>query len=100
MEFSPIKTFSHKLAILLLWVYVLGICLADDSLIDDDHLEQYPFCGKMNYPANTHGASARVVNSKDDKDNYRWVAFIARKEKQKNGSWKRHRCSGSIITER
>ena len=100
MEFPPVKTFLHKLAIPLLWVYLLGICLADDSLIDNDHLEQYPFCGKMNYPGNANGARARAVNSMDDENNYRWVALIVRKDKQKNGSMKTHRCSGTIITER
>ena len=100
MEFPRAKTFLYNQFIFLLCVYLFGTCLADDSLIDNEYLEQYPFCGKMNYPGSVNGASARAVNSMDDENNYRWVALIVRQNKQKDGSMKTHRCSGSIITDR
>ena len=100
MESPRFGNVIHNLVFLLVCAYFFRICLADDPLIDNDHLEQYPFCGKMNYPGSDNGASARAVNSMDDEDNYRWVALILRQNKQKDGSMKTHRCSGTIITDR
>ena len=100
MEPPRFEHVIYNLVLLLVCIYLFGICLADDSLIDNDHLQQYPFCGKMNYPGSANGASARAVNSMDDEDNYRWVVLSLRHNKQRDGSMETSICSGTIITER
>ena len=69
MEFQCFNALFYNIVILTAFAYVFGICLADDSSVDNDHLNEYPFCGKMSYPEITEGANARTVNTKDDDEN-------------------------------
>ena len=70
--------------------------LSDNSMIDTQHLEQYPYCGSMDYSGNSHGSSARVANSESPKEFYRWTVYQIRLIHNKHES----RCSGTIITDR
>ena len=72
--------------------------MADNSWIDQKHLEKYPFCGKMNIPSNA--ATSRVANSEEATDTYRWVVRIIRNNRGKDGKMYSKSCSGSVITER
>ena len=70
--------------------------LSDNSMIDTQHLEQYPYCGSMDYSGNSHGSSARVANSESPKEFYRWTVYQIRLIHNKHEL----RCSGTIITDR
>ena len=100
----------NKTMILTLLMFVLSTFNADDTLVDEEHLKRYPFCGRMNfrnnidcdqrYPFSSCNAKGRVVNSKDAIESYRWVVRITRKARKTRQRWQTSRCSGSIITER
>ena len=72
------------------------IRLSDFEMIDSQHLEQYPYCGSMNYIGNKPASSARVVNSKTPKEVYRWIVLQIRLKYKKHEST----CGGTIITDR
>ena len=44
-------------------------------MIDPQHLQQYPYCGSMDYIGNKPASSARVVNSEIPKEVYRWIVL-------------------------
>ena len=75
---------------------------ADESDIDSEHLEDYPYCGVMKEP--TVKAKGRVANSKDSLEDYRWVVQLVRKTVQKRGVrqglFNAYPCTGSVITDR
>ena len=87
--------------LLALLMFLLRTLFADDSVIDETHLKDYPFCGKMNF-RNRNPIGGRVVNSKEASELYRWVVRIKRLNLQKDKAinMKTIFCSGSIITER
>ena len=76
----------------------------DNSMIDQDHLKNYPYCGSMFYPSlnlNYVGkSSGRVTNSKMAKNIYRWIVKLNGKNLIKGGKLRGYSCSGSVITER
>ena len=76
----------------------------DNSMIDEDHLKNYPYCGSMFYPSlnpNYVGKStSRVTNSKMAENVYRWIVKLNRKNLVNAGDLKTTSCSGSVITER
>ena len=80
------------------FAFVLDILMADNSWIDDKHLQKYPFCGKMNIPSIE--AKSRVVNSEEPTETYRWVVRIKRLNRGRDGEMYPSSCSGSVITER
>ena len=71
---------------------------ADESDIDSEHLEDYPYCGVMKEP--TVEAKGRVANSKDSLDDYRWVVQVVRKTLHKTGLYNSYPGTGSVITDR
>ena len=79
-------------------VFLFDLILADNSWIDQKHLEKYPFCGKMDIPY--IAATSRVVNSEEPTETYRWVVRIARFNRGKDGKMHPTSCSGSVITDR
>jgi hypothetical protein len=76
---------------------LLTVTLAAHSMIDKEHLMEYPYCGKMQQPVKIAG---RVANSKAAEEDYRWVVLITRKNLRKDGRTDEGRCSGTVITER
>ena len=72
------------------------------DLIDHTHLTDYPYCGSMHYESKVHPRKARgrSVNTKDSKNYYRWLAHLIRQNLQADGSYRKSRCTGSIISER
>ena len=79
-------------------MFLLRTLVADNSVIDEKHLETYPFCGKMNF--RNPNPMGRVVNSKEASETYRWVVRITQTNLHKGNSLEISYCSGSIITER
>ena len=77
---------------------VLDSVLSDNSLIDPDHLREYPYCGSMYYPS-VH-ATGRVANAKDGNKHYRWVMVLVRSTLMKSNTYDSGFCSGSVITDR
>ena len=71
----------------------------DDSWIDKEHLELYPYCGQMK-TKNTDGTAARIINSKESSESYRWVVRVGRKTLSKTMEMQSGDCSGTVITER
>ena len=43
--------------------------------LDDQHLELYPYCGKL-FGHAKHDGTSRVVNSKDSEIQYPWVVLV------------------------
>ena len=64
-------------------------------VIDKDHIEKYPFCGRL-----VPEVQSRAVNAKDAKHFYRWVVLLVRYNIQETGEMKESECQGSVITER
>ena len=99
---SLIKCSQSRLNIFLLFC-ILKEFRCDNSMIDQDHLNNYPYCGSMFYPSlnlNYVGkSSGRVTNSKMAKNIYRWIVKLNRKNLIKGGDLRRSSCSGSVITE-
>ena len=121
--FSCFLKMSKKPLILAAIVSLFDTFLAVDysvySLIDKNHLEKFPFCGKLskldvwemsvlqrfqawrNWPhIPPKATSGRIVNSKTAVENYRWVVRIVTRNLRTDGVFIASRCSGSIITER
>ena len=98
--------YYEKLLCLLLIFCAAKPLGGDDSWIDEEHLNEYPFCGSMATDAwNTHHESeGRVVNAEDAKKNYRWVVFLQRHNIQKpidgKAKSKVTNCVGTVITDR
>ena len=80
----------------LLAFYPFDKFLSDNSMIDIDHLQRYPFCGSMDYTGNIRTPTARVVNSKIPEEIYRWTVLQIRRTYDYHQS----DCSGTIITDR
>ena len=98
-----IKCSQNWLNIFLLFCMLKGF-RCDNSMIDKDHLKNYPYCGSMFYPSlnpNYSGkSSGRVTNSKMAKNVYRWIVKLNRKNLAFAGDLRTSSCSGSVITER
>ena len=78
-------------------MFLLNTLVADNSVVDEKHLEKYPFCGKMNF--RDIKAIKRVVNSEEAIESYRWVVRIYTTNLWTHKTF-HGLCSGSIITER
>ena len=63
---------------------LLTVSLAAHSMIDKEHLMEYPYCGKMQQPVKIAG---RVANSKAAEEDYRWVVLIKRKNLRTDGKF-------------
>ena len=75
----------------------------DNSMIDENHLKEYPYCGSMYQNQRPTTATSRIVNSKDATKHYRWVVLVSRQNvraPQYIDSPDSAQCSGSVITER
>ena len=90
----------HLNIALILFCTLDAIYMADDSWIDEDHLQKYPYCGRMRTSIPSATGSERIVNSVDATESYRWVVMVTRENLQVDGSFEKSRCGGSIITER
>ena len=82
--------------VFLVAFYPFDKFLSDNSMIDIDHLQLYPYCGSMDYTGNIHTPTARVVNSKIPEEIYRWTVLQIRRTYDYHQS----DCSGTIITDR
>ena len=72
----------------------------DDSWIDKEHLELYPYCGQMKAKNTDDGTNARIINSKESSESYRWVVRVRRKSLLKTRKMRATSCTGTVITER
>ena len=74
----------------------------DDSWIDEEHLELYPYCGQMKTKNDQDDATdaARITNSKESSESYRWVVRVRRKSLLKTRKMRATSCTGTVITER
>ena len=90
----------HLNIAIILFCTLDAIYMADDSWIDEDHLQKYPYCGRMRTSIPSATGSERIVNSVDATESYRWVVMVTRKTLQVDGSFLIDDCSGSVITER
>ena len=73
----------------------------DDSWIDEEHLELYPYCGQMKTKNTDDGTDAsRIINSKESSESYRWVVRVRRKSLKFTKKMQASHCSGTVITER
>ena len=55
-------------------IYILHRISAEVGL-DKEHLDMYPFCGKL-FGYEWHDATSRVVNSKESEIQYPWVVYL------------------------
>ena len=55
-------------------MYILHRIAAEVEL-DKEHLELYPFCGKL-FGYEWHDATSRVVNSEESEIQYPWVVYL------------------------
>ena len=71
--------------------------------LDDEHLELYPYCGKL-FGYQGYDAKSRVVNSKESETQYPWIVFLKSfwKLRTIHGILpaKNRLCSGTVIGER
>ena len=94
-----IRERSSKKASLLNIIYLFNTCSAINDDIDKDHHAMFPYCGSMFQGADR--TKARAINAKDSTDEYRWSAFLLRKNTEpKSGNIISTGCSGTIISER
>ena len=70
MEFQSFNIFLYIIVLFVAFVFMFSGCWEDDSFVDNNQLQEYPFCGKMNYPEITKGTNGRSVNTKNDDENY------------------------------
>ena len=76
----------------IIWIIfhlnILGRGNAGNSVIDQDHLAKYPYCGSM-YGAFANGryVMGRITNAKDATKDYRWVVEILRTSIQDDGTF-------------
>ena len=78
--------------------------ISADVELDKEHLELYPFCGKL-FGYEWHDATSRVVNSKESEIQYPWVVYLRHSILVKDISSDNTRkikkmCSGTVIGER
>ena len=83
-----------------IFIFLLGTLLANDSMIDKDHLTKYPFCGRMSTYRPSRALRSRVVNSGPPEDHYRWVLHIIRQNLNIDDTFSYPVCTGSVITDR
>ena len=86
---------------MLVFTYLYHTVHVNCSLVDSQHLKEFPYCGTVSKDEKVNpDATSRVVNSKTPIDDYRWVVFIAKRTIRVSGDWKPTVCSGSVITDR
>ena len=94
-----LKTLNKTLFLPVFFAILFDILVADNSLIDRQHLKKYPFCGKMQSPSKA--STGRIVNSETVSENYRWVVQLTINNRNANGHlFRQFLCSGTILTER
>ena len=84
-------------------IYILHRISAEVKL-DKEHLEMYPFCGKL-FGYEWHDATSRVVNSEESEIQYPWVVYLKHSILVKdvisgNTRLISKKCSGTVIGER
>ena len=67
--------------------------------IDKEHLDIYPFCGKL-FGYERHDASSRIVNSKESEIQYPWVVYLQHSFLTTDAHQVLKVCSGTVIGER
>ena len=70
--------------------------------LDKQHLEIYPFCGKL-FGYEWQGAKSRIVNSKESEIQYPWVVLLKKSfltKGVKNRIIANKYCSGTVIGEK
>lgn len=92
----------HSTKLLVIWIVLhLSIYIganADDSVIDQDHLALFPYCGSMYGKQPT--SMSRISNSKPAQTEYRWVVLVMRMNIRDDGKNKLFYCSGTVITDK
>ena len=74
-----------------------AICAAVE--LDKEHLDIYPFCGKL-FGYEKHDASSRIVNSKESEIQYPWVVYLQHSFLTTDAHQVLKVCSGTVIGER
>ena len=100
-------TYRMPLFYFILVVHYISLLVFAKVVLDKDHLEEYPNCGKM-YGYSKPRATSRVVNSKDSKIQYPWVVLIVGRvlyvtkhnDGTKEESFSNTMCVGTVITNR
>ena len=86
---------------MLVFTYLYHTVHVNCSLVDSQHLKEFPYCGTVSEGKKINpDTTSRVVNSKTPINDYRWVVYIAKRTIKVSGDWKPSRCSGSVITDR
>ena len=70
--------------------------------LDKQHLETYPFCGKL-FGYEWQDAKSRIVNSKESEMQYPWVVLLKKSfltEGDNNRIIANKYCSGTVIGEK
>ena len=71
------------------------------SMVDLDHLKEYPYCGSMLPGDATEETSGRAVNAEPSKKLYRWVVYVLKTAYSLMGKPPRaFGCMGTVITDR
>ena len=77
--------------------------ISADVELDREHLDIYPFCGKL-FGYEWHDATSRVVNSKESDTQYPWVVFLKHSFLTKGDGSRifiiTKSCSGTVIGEK
>ena len=84
-------------------VIYIAHSISADIEFDKEHLEMYPFCGKL-FGYEWHDATSRVVNSKESETQYPWVVFLKHSFLTKGDGSRifiiTKSCSGTVIGEK
>ena len=95
----------------LVVTYLLITSKALDPEIDQEHLNEYPYCGLMTTEHmdtsdmdTDMGTSGRAVNAKNGSRDYRWVVLIRHLAYHKactaRGLRRSSYCAGTVVTDR
>ena len=84
--------------VIMLYILRSAFC---NHYFDEEHLNMYPYCGRLfGYRSDEGAAKSRVVNSEDSKDHelYPWVVFLMHTYLKKDSkTTKTEACMGAII---
>ena len=83
-----------------IFVYYLTKSAVCNDNVDNEHLNVYPYCGRLfGYRSKNDMPTSRVVNSEDSKEHelYPWVVYLKLKFRDKKYREKDSMCSGTVI---
>ena len=98
-HFEHRKNEMKLLASLTFVLIYIAHSISADIEFDKEHLDIYPFCGKL-FGYEWHDASSRIVNSKESEIQYPWVVFQQHSFLTTDAHQVLKVCSGTVIGER